>query len=150
MSRLSLLKAFGRAVRNCLWKPIEIYGVTESASRLDQVLQEISDCKVKKDVKDQARKVIREICTEDICARGCHAETDSGGKIKLVWDGGSSDFVSLSIVPTKDNTLQLMFLDSGFDPIAEIYPNTPHNTACLLYTSPSPRDQRGTRMPSSA
>eukprot|EP00829_Urostomides_striatus_P013539 TRINITY_DN3772_c0_g1_i1.p2 TRINITY_DN3772_c0_g1~~TRINITY_DN3772_c0_g1_i1.p2 ORF type:complete len:111 (+),score=49.17 TRINITY_DN3772_c0_g1_i1:45-335(+) len=24
------------------------------------------------------------------------------------------------------------------------------NNACLLYTSPSPRDQRGTRMPSSA
>ena len=27
--------------------------------------------------------------------------------------------------------------------------NTP-TTACLLYTSPSPRDQRGSRMPSSA
>ena len=25
-----------------------------------------------------------------------------------------------------------------------------HHTACLLYTSPSPRDQRGSRMPSSA
>ena len=25
-----------------------------------------------------------------------------------------------------------------------------HYTACLLYTSPSPRDQRGSRMPSSA
>ena len=25
-----------------------------------------------------------------------------------------------------------------------------HNNACLLYTSPSPRDQRGSRMPSSA
>ena len=25
-----------------------------------------------------------------------------------------------------------------------------HLTACLLYTSPSPRDQRGSRMPSSA
>ena len=29
--------------------------------------------------------------------------------------------------------------------------NTPYlNTICLLYTSPSPRDQRGSRMPSSA
>ena len=26
----------------------------------------------------------------------------------------------------------------------------PHNDDCLLYTSPSPRDQRGSRMPSSA
>ena len=25
-----------------------------------------------------------------------------------------------------------------------------HTTICLLYTSPSPRDQRGSRMPSSA
>ena len=25
-----------------------------------------------------------------------------------------------------------------------------HNISCLLYTSPSPRDQRGSRMPSSA
>ena len=28
--------------------------------------------------------------------------------------------------------------------------NSKHDTACLLYTSPSPRDQRGSRMPSSA
>ena len=28
--------------------------------------------------------------------------------------------------------------------------NKPLATACLLYTSPSPRDQRGSRMPSSA
>ena len=27
---------------------------------------------------------------------------------------------------------------------------TPHAKGCLLYTSPSPRDQRGSRMPSSA
>ena len=28
--------------------------------------------------------------------------------------------------------------------------NAPHHLVCLLYTSPSPRDQRGSRMPSSA
>ena len=28
--------------------------------------------------------------------------------------------------------------------------NTPMTQDCLLYTSPSPRDQRGSRMPSSA
>ena len=28
--------------------------------------------------------------------------------------------------------------------------NAAHYTDCLLYTSPSPRDQRGSRMPSSA
>ena len=30
------------------------------------------------------------------------------------------------------------------------WPNSTHSTCCLLYTSPSPRDQRGSRMPSSA
>ena len=30
------------------------------------------------------------------------------------------------------------------------FPNFEHRAACLLYTSPSPRDQRGSRMPSSA
>ena len=30
------------------------------------------------------------------------------------------------------------------------WPETPDGTCCLLYTSPSPRDQRGSRMPSSA
>ena len=35
--------------------------------------------------------------------------------------------------------------------IANYLPNDPfQNRACLLYTSPSPRDQRGSRMPSSA
>ena len=30
------------------------------------------------------------------------------------------------------------------------FPRTPQGALCLLYTSPSPRDQRGSRMPSSA
>ena len=33
---------------------------------------------------------------------------------------------------------------------ATVRPPVQHSTACLLYTSPSPRDQRGSRMPSSA
>ena len=33
---------------------------------------------------------------------------------------------------------------------AESVEQSVHGTACLLYTSPSPRDQRGSRMPSSA
>ena len=34
--------------------------------------------------------------------------------------------------------------------IAEYFERRGENLACLLYTSPSPRDQRGSRMPSSA
>ena len=36
----------------------------------------------------------------------------------------------------------------GMSGIAEVLLN--HGYTCLLYTSPSPRDQRGSRMPSSA
>ena len=32
----------------------------------------------------------------------------------------------------------------------EFLSEAPTNSTCLLYTSPSPRDQRGSRMPSSA
>ena len=32
----------------------------------------------------------------------------------------------------------------------EVFPNSTLYDDCLLYTSPSPRDQRGSRMPSSA
>ena len=35
-------------------------------------------------------------------------------------------------------------------PTASAAPFTEHRQCCLLYTSPSPRDQRGSRMPSSA
>ena len=35
----------------------------------------------------------------------------------------------------------------GDDPASQVYVR---NKDCLLYTSPSPRDQRGSRMPSSA
>ena len=34
--------------------------------------------------------------------------------------------------------------------VTTVYLRQTHNGICLLYTSPSPRDQRGSRMPSSA
>ena len=34
--------------------------------------------------------------------------------------------------------------------LVDLMPMLASNTTCLLYTSPSPRDQRGSRMPSSA
>ena len=37
----------------------------------------------------------------------------------------------------------------GLEPLGRPQ-GAPHASACLLYTSPSPRDQRGSRMPSSA
>ena len=42
-------------------------------------------------------------------------------------------------------------LDSAFEEVDVAIDFTAHHfTTCLLYTSPSPRDQRGSRMPSSA
>ena len=61
----------------------------------------------------------------------------------------------------KINTQKVFGFDAGFDVfgfkektewvpmIDETYVFDESNT-CLLYTSPSPRDQRGSRMPSSA
>ena len=49
----------------------------------------------------------------------------SNNKVKTIWGNGS----------TFDVTLLMNLYDAS---------------TCLLYTSPSPRDQRGTRMPSSA
>ena len=40
----------------------------------------------------------------------------------------------------------LEFFDAKMQAVKVFYKTTP----CLLYTSPSPRDQRGSRMPSSA
>ena len=44
-------------------------------------------------------------------------------------------------VRPEDVTLQCLLFRLGGSPVTEF---------CLLYTSPSPRDQRGSRMPSSA
>ena len=44
----------------------------------------------------------------------------------------------------------LTFTDSRLRPIALLPYYEKENKFCLLYTSPSPRDQRGSRMPSSA
>ena len=49
---------------------------------------------------------------------------------------------------TKDNSLKILNSISNHADIVEL--GFPHNTpiACLLYTYPSPRDQRGAPMPS--
>ena len=46
--------------------------------------------------------------------------------------------------------LQLMVLYFLLSWVPKLIEDMGHSAACLLYTSPSPRDQRGSRMPSSA
>ena len=84
-------------------------------------------------------------------------------------DGGRGSFLNL---PSKNNMDSIVdeidFLSGGFSPIQmngqEVYKFAVKEVplilqkllkkmkynSCLLYTSPSPRDQRGSRMPSSA
>ena len=44
----------------------------------------------------------------------------------------------------------VVVVDANHRPVGVISEHDPMRYACLLYTSPSPRDQRGSRMPSSA
>ena len=48
------------------------------------------------------------------------------------------------------NGVELTGITPGFDPVLQTYSFVEGNYICLLYTSPSPRDQRGSRIPSSA
>ena len=65
---------------------------------------------------------------------GCLGGDDGGGDpVTEPNDGG-------------DGTGDPTFADSDGDGIYDVI----DQCACLLYTSPSPRDQRGSRMPSSA
>ena len=57
----------------------------------------------------------------------------------------------------RDSTSDRFFMRVAFDPtgissdaMREAFGTFAQSFACLLYTSPSPRDQRGSRMPSSA
>ena len=72
----------------------------------------------------------------------CHAVAIDGREPK--YDGGivtRLDCVPFSIVVNKDGD---RFYDEGEDVWPDVF------TFCLLYTSPSPRDKRQSRMPSSA
>ena len=54
-----------------------------------------------------------------------------------LWDGGNDD--NVSIAQSIEKAIELA-----------LQSQTKNTWGCLLYTSPSPRDQRGSRMPSSA
>ena len=76
------------------------------------------------------------------------ASTPAPAGLELVW---SDDFDGTTIDPTKWDVFTGNY---GTPKRVQIYSDAPENVrvenGCLLYTSPSPRDQRGSRMPSSA
>ena len=71
-------------------------------------------------------------------------------KIKGIYAAGMSIFnedLSLNVEKTILHAENI--IDHGCHGVA-IFGSTGQAQFCLLYTSPSPRDQRGSRMPSSA
>ena len=64
----------------------------------------------------------------------------------LVIFGGTGDLARRKILPG----LFRRFCAGQMPPEARIIGASRKDMDCLLYTSPSPRDQRGSRMPSSA
>ena len=61
-----------------------------------------------------------------------------------------SPYTSYAQVTGLDVTITPTRSDSKILVTASVNYTTAHWQGCLLYTSPSPRDQRGSRMPSSA
>ena len=72
-----------------------------------------------------------------------------GRNSELVLHGGGNTSVKTSIKDIDGKNYDVLCVKgSGWD-MSHPLPFT-QSTSCLLYTSPSPRDQRGSRMPSSA
>ena len=75
----------------------------------------------------------------------------SSSEHELSQDGSSQNNPSENSVSSPNSNESLNQVELSDNP--EVEPqvkNDSEDTACLLYTSPSPRDQRGSRMPSSA
>ena len=75
--------------------------------------------------------------------------------------GKTDQVLDVHLMIEKPERFVQQFIDAGSDSITIHVESTDkvgetlqqirdHGVACLLYTSPSPRDQRGSRMPSSA
>ena len=72
------------------------------------------------------------------------------GKVKTIEDGYADpdkfgDADSVTAIDLKEHTVMPGLMDMHTHLMMQH-----HKKVCLLYTSPSPRDQRGSRMPSSA
>ena len=79
----------------------------------------------------------------------------AGGMVAgRIVDGNGENVESVSVaVNGADDKTMTTAADGYYQfelPMGGDYTVTPEKDICLLYTSPSPRDQRGSRMPSSA
>ena len=74
-----------------------------------------------------------------------------GDLVREDWKGGRLGVVVSKIrrsTPRDNHQLGVMYGD--VHPVVDVLLTREAIKVCLLYTSPSPRDQRGSRMPSSA
>ena len=102
------------------------------------------------DIKDMGGKAVAcngSVTDDDFAERFINTALESFGGIDIIVNNAGY---------TWDNVIQKMD-DKQWDAILECHLTAPFKILraaqphiCLLYTSPSPRDQRGSRMPSSA
>ena len=67
-------------------------------------------------------------------------------KIKILWADDEIDLLKPQMMFLEKRGYEVVTVSNGYDALEECE----NTNDCLLYTSPSPRDQRGSRMPSSA
>ena len=75
-------------------------------------------------------------------------DTDVAVRIEIVGRGPNGFNYDLQLVPLKD--AKEGDLETESNGLSILIAERSVQYICLLYTSPSPRDQRGSRMPSSA
>ena len=68
----------------------------------------------------------------------------------LKWDGKKSGKVTLDLAVAKETSSADLIHRAVLRQLANKRQGTASTLTCLLYTSPSPRDKRQSRMPSSA
>ena len=85
------------------------------------------------------------------CSIGGDVAENSGGVHCLKYGLTVHNVVGLKVLTVEGDELRIggkLFDSPGYDLLALM--SGSEGMLCLLYTSPSPRDQRGSRMPSSA
>ena len=113
---------------------------TDSSDNLSYLIEDNSDNAVLERVFEQRALINRLQSNADYCF-SIYAVSSSGQV------SGASEIVCATTRPLVEGSWQVSL---RCDQSSEYAFNSPLDIGCLLYTSPSPRDKRQSRMPSSA